>query len=299
MSADCVLQTKALTKRFRQVTALDRLNLELHAGEVLALLGSNGSGKSTTFRLLLNIYQPTDGEAFLLGQPSRKLNGRDFDKVSYVSEGQKLPLWMTVRGFLDFCAGFYQEWDAGMCQRLVESFGLHEGQKLKFLSRGQRMKAALASVLPSRPKILLLDEPFSGLDVETRAQVSHLLRTLAQEHSLAIVLTTHDVEEVEPVATRVAILSRGELKLDEPLANYLGRHRLLQLEGASLESLPEELRALFRPMPNTPPPGWYFTDRNEPALQERLQASMSEGARASLLPMNLRQILTAHSLPVV
>lgn len=296
MTAEPALKTKALTKRFRHVTALDELNLEVFPGEVLALLGANGSGKSTTFRLLLNIYRPTYGEAWLLGRPCSKLDGRDFAKVCYVSEGQKLPLWMSVGGFLDYCAGFYPDWDADLCERLVQMFQLTKSQKLKFLSRGQKMKAAVASVLPSRPKILLLDEPFSGLDVETRAQLSHLLRTLAVEHSLATVITTHDVEEVEPVATRLAILNRGKLKIDEPLAAYLGRHRSLPLDAAIHAALPDSLRARLRTASTALPPGWFFTDAFSPELEAELIAALPSGVVVTFSAMSLRQILTAHAV---
>ncbi len=100
------VETRQLTKRFRRVTALDSLSLAVLAvlpGQVYALLGANGSGKSTTFRLLLNIYRPSSGEAFLLGRPSPSLDGADSDKVAYLSEGQKLPAWMSVERFLTYC----------------------------------------------------------------------------------------------------------------------------------------------------------------------------------------------------
>jgi ABC-2 type transport system ATP-binding protein len=91
---DPILSTvriRNLTKRFRHVTALDHLDLDVQPGEVLALLGANGSGKSTTFRLLLNIYRPTEGEASLLGTPCTQLDGQAFDKICYISESQKMP----------------------------------------------------------------------------------------------------------------------------------------------------------------------------------------------------------------
>ncbi|MDP4879936.1 MAG: ATP-binding cassette domain-containing protein [Opitutales bacterium] len=106
---DPILSTvriRNLTKRFRHVTALDHLDLDVQPGEVLALLGANGSGKSTTFRLLLNIYRPTEGEASLLGTPCTQLDGQAFDKICYISESQKMPKWMRVDEFLSYCAGF-------------------------------------------------------------------------------------------------------------------------------------------------------------------------------------------------
>ena len=292
------ISIKHLTKRFRRVTALDDLNLEVLPGEVLALLGANGSGKSTTFRLLLNIYRPSEGEATLLGTPSTQLNGSSFDKVCYISEGQKMPTWMSIERFLRYCAGFYSDWDHDLCKRLTESFGLNPKQKIKHLSRGQSMKVAVASTLPARPQLLLLDEPFSGLDVETRAQLSDLLKSLAHKDGLAIIITTHDVEEVEPVASRLGILSHGKLCVDEPLQDYLQRHRLLQLPATDFENLPEELHKHFKPtrLPNIG--SAIFTETFSLELEEQLHAHLGSDELAVFTPMTIRQILTAHALPL-
>lgn len=290
------LEAKRLTKHFRHVTALDSLDLEVMPGEVFALLGSNGSGKSTTFRLLLNIYRPSSGEAALLGRPTTSLNGSDFDKVGYISEGQKMPKWMRVDQFLEFCSGFYSEWDAELCERLVERFGLPPKQRIKFLSRGQCMKVSLASTLPARPRLLLLDEPFSGLDVETRAGLSELLKSLALDSGLAIVLTTHDVEEVEPVATRLGVLNRGRLVVNEPLADYLGRHRFLHLTGSSVGELPGEIGSRLKPVRVGEAAA--FTDSFDGDLEVALRSGLPPGVEASFAPMTLRQIIAAHALPL-
>jgi len=291
--------TRHLTKRFRHVTALDSLDLRVESGDVLALLGANGSGKSTTFRLLLNIYRPTEGVSSLLGTPSSELNGHHFDKVGYISEGQKMPKWMSVETFLDYCAGFYSEWDSTLCERLVTSFGLPKKQKIKHLSRGQAMKVAVASTLPSHPNLLLLDEPFSGLDVETRAQLSDLLKSLAHKDGLAIILTTHDVEEVEPVANRLGILSQGRLKVNETLESYLGRHRLLIAPGLELAKLPEGIRPKFGSARALQTESKIYTEHFDAELEAAtLDALASKGIGGRFAPMNIRQILTAHSLPV-
>lgn len=289
-----------LTKRFRRITALDSLDLSVKPGDVLALLGANGSGKSTTFRLLLNIYHPSAGTSSLLGTASLRLNGRDFDKIGYVSEGQKMPKWMSVEAFLDYCAGFYSEWDKDLCERLILGFGLQKKQKIKYLSRGQAMKVAVTSTLPAHPDVLLLDEPFSGLDVETRAQLADLLRSLSQQEGLAIIITTHDVEEVEPIATRLAILRQGRLQIDESIKSYLGRHRLLVAQGLELPDLPETIRPKFRHARALQAESKIFTEQFNPELESAtLSALATQGNGVRFVPMNIRQILTAHSLPVV
>jgi ABC-2 type transport system ATP-binding protein len=291
--------TQKLTKRFRHVTALDALDLRVEPGDVLALLGANGSGKSTTFRLLLNIYRPTSGEATLLGTPSTRLNGHNFKHVGYISEGQKMPKWMSVAGFLHYCSGFYPEWDAEMCNRLVQNFALSPQQKIKHLSRGQTMKVAVASTLPAHPELLLLDEPFSGLDVETRAQLSYLLKELAHQNGLAIIITTHDVEEVEPVANRLGILNHGRLQVNETLEHYLARHRLLVAHGIDLTELPLEIRSKYNCSPALTTKSKIFTECFDLELQSAtLNALSAIGVVANFAPMTIRQILTAQSLPL-
>lgn len=137
-----VVVAENLTKTFRTVTALDGLNLQILPGEVLALLGANGSGKSTTFRLLLNVYRPSSGHAALLGRSCTSLDGADFDKIAYVSEGQKLPQWMSVDAHNRYCSGLYSEWDHEFCQRLMEGFQLNGEQRIKHLSRGPDQRSA-------------------------------------------------------------------------------------------------------------------------------------------------------------
>lgn len=219
-----IIDVQNLTKKFRRVTAVKDLTFSVNAGETVALLGANGSGKSTTFRLLLNIYRPTAGTANILGEDSRKLDGASFHRIGFVSESQKLPEWMTVGRFINYCSKLYPNWDRAFEDDLVKRFQLPAKQKLKNLSRGQKMKTAVAAVLPSRPDLLFLDEPFSGLDVETRAQLAELLRDATNESQMTTLITTHDVEEVERFASRILLLDQGEKQIDESLPSFLNRH---------------------------------------------------------------------------
>src|SRR4051812_12855846 len=159
-----IIETKNLTRRFGRAEAVHGVNLVVPAGSVFALLGSNGAGKTTTIKMLVNLLRPSAGEARVLGVDSRKLGERELAQLGYVSENQQLPLWMTVRQFFDYCRPFYPTWDRALEKTLLARFDLPLGRKLAQLSRGMLMKAALLSSLAYRPKLLVLDEPFSGLD---------------------------------------------------------------------------------------------------------------------------------------
>lgn len=136
-----------LHKRFRKTEAAAGLSLQVPEGQVTAFLGPNGAGKSTTIKCLLNLHRPDSGGASILGVDSRKLAPEHFTQIGYVSENMELPLWMTVKQFLDYCRPLYPNWDKAFEAQLLTQFDLPLPTKLKDLSRGMRMKAALLSSL--------------------------------------------------------------------------------------------------------------------------------------------------------
>jgi len=152
-----ILRMFDLTKKFRGTVALDGLNLEVPEGSVYALIGANGAGKTTAIKILMNILQPTSGHAETLGL--QKLSPREFQQIGYVSENQEMPEWMTVGYFMAYLKPFYPTWDDARAEELLRQFELPRDRKLKHLSRGMKMKAALASSLAYRPKLIVLDEP--------------------------------------------------------------------------------------------------------------------------------------------
>jgi ABC-2 type transport system ATP-binding protein len=136
-----------LTKKFRRTPVLNGITLTVPKDAVFALIGPNGAGKTTTIKILMNIFRPNAGSAEILGIDSRRLAGGDFTRIGYVSENQDMPEWMTVDYFLGYLRPFYPGWDEDLAAHLVRQFKLPGDRKLKHLSRGMRMKAALASSL--------------------------------------------------------------------------------------------------------------------------------------------------------
>jgi ABC-2 type transport system ATP-binding protein len=227
-----IIETQNLTRRFGRMEAVHELSFAVPEGSVFALLGPNGAGKTTTLKLLMNLLAPTAGSARILGVDSRKLGERELARIGYVSENQQLPLWMTVRQFLDYCRPFYPTWDRMLEGKLLAQFKLPEARKLAQLSRGMLMKASLLSSLAYRPKLLVLDEPFSGLDPVVRDEFIRGVLEVSEQGEWTVLVSSHDIEEVERLADHVAILDAGRLQLSETTDSLLGRFRRVEITGA-------------------------------------------------------------------
>ena len=225
-----IIETSHLSHRYWRTEALQDLTLAVPTGSVMALLGSNGAGKTTTIKVVMNLLRPTTGSARVLGVDSRQLGEREFAQIGYVSENQKLPEWMTVRQLLDYCRPFYPTWDPALEAKLLVQFDLPPGRKLKQLSRGMKMKAALLSTLAYRPKLLVLDEPFSGLDPVVRDDFTRGLLEAAQLGDWTVLVSSHDIEEVERLADHIALLEAGRLRFTETTESLLGRFRRIEID---------------------------------------------------------------------
>ena len=219
------IETQSLTKRFGKKIALNELNLAIEPGTILGLLGPNGAGKTTALRILTDILRPSSGEARVFGVPTSQMGRREFERLGYVSENQKLPGWMTVRDLLNYLRPLYPTWDEPFCQHLIKTFDLPTNQKIRTLSRGMKMKAALISSLAYRPELLILDEPFSGLDPVVRHDLIEGLIEFTTAEKWTVLLASHDIDEVERLSDRIAIIDYGKLILHEDLDQLRTRFR--------------------------------------------------------------------------
>jgi ABC-2 type transport system ATP-binding protein len=222
-----VIRAEQLTKRYRRVCALDRVNLEVQEGAVYALVGPNGAGKTTLIKILMNLIEPTAGKAQVLGMESGKIRGSAYTTIGYVSENQEAPEWMRGRALLTYLREFYPTWDKGLESTLVKQLELPLERKIKELSRGMKMKLALASALAFHPKLIVLDEPFGGLDPLVRDQLIESL--LERATDATIFLSSHDLAEIETFASHVGYLDEGKLRFSEELTSLAARFREVEL----------------------------------------------------------------------
>jgi ABC-2 type transport system ATP-binding protein len=242
------IETIALTRRYGRLEAVDGLTLQVPAGSVFALIGPNGAGKTTTIKLLMNLVRPTNGRASVLGTDSRRLGVREFQRIGYVSENQRLPDWMTPGQFFDYCRPLYPAWDEAFRRKLQNDLALTSNLPLRKLSRGTRMKAALLSSLAYRPELLVLDEPFTGLDPLVRDELIRALLELPGERPWTVFVSSHDIDEVERLADWVGFMTAGRLVFAEPVAALLTRFRAVEVIAAEGDAphLPANSHWLFQ-----------------------------------------------------
>lgn len=222
-----ILRTVDLSKSFGKTAVLDKLNMAVPEHSVYGLVGPNGAGKTTTIKILMNACRPTGGVAEVFGHDSRKLTPEDFTRIGYVSENQQLPEWMTVEYLMTYMQPFYPTWDVARANQLLHQFELPRDRQIKNLSHGMRMKVALASSLAYKPSLIVLDEPFTGLDVLVRDELIEGVLDCAE--GATILVSSHDLSEVESFASHIGYLDRGRVQFSEDMAVLVNRFRQVEV----------------------------------------------------------------------
>ena len=234
-----IVETQGLTKKFGRFEAIEDLDLRVPEGSVFALIGPNGAGKTTTIRLLMNILRSDRGHASVLGTPSNRLEPRDFQHIGYVSESQKLPERLSLAHYFEYLRSLYPAWDRALETQLCAQFELPATRKIRHLSHGMRMKALLVGALAYRPKLLVLDEPLSGLDTLVRDEVVNGL--LQQAADTTILISSHELADIESFTTHVAFMQNGRLLLQEAIEDLQARFREVHVTLSASKELPDPL----------------------------------------------------------
>jgi ABC-2 type transport system ATP-binding protein len=236
-----IVETHHVAKRFGRFEAIEDLSLRVPEGAVFALIGSNGTGKTTTIRMLMNILRPDRGEITVLGTPSHRLRPDDFQRIGYVSESQRLPDALTLAQYFDYLRRLYPAWDRALEKSLCDQFELPPARKIRHLSHGMRMKALLVGALSYRPKLLVLDEPLSGLDTLVRDELVNGL--LQQAADTTILISSHELSEIESFTTHVAFIQNGRLLIQEAIETLQARFRDVTVTLSAVKELPQPLPA--------------------------------------------------------
>ncbi len=217
-----MIKFKNVSKSYGRIKALDSLSVEFELGKIIGLFGPNGAGKSTCMKMMAGLNRPDKGEVLVDGQSPRL--GKE--KVAFLPEIDYLYSWMSIKQAADFLRTFYGDWNEAKYHELLGFLRLDEKMKISEISKGQRAKAKLLLTMARNAPYLLMDEPLSGIDILTREEIINTLISDYREGEQTIIISTHEIKEIEGLVDQVIFLSSGQIKLAgnaEDLRNENGK----------------------------------------------------------------------------
>ncbi len=235
-----MIEVRNVVKTFGEVRALDGLSMTVPTGAVYGLVGPNGSGKSTIIRHIMGIYRPDAGEILADGEPIYE-NPNIKGKMAYIPDEVFYFAQASLRDMRDFYRGVYPSFDTGRYEKLKEVFPLKDKTPIRRMSKGMQKQAAFWLSLCIRPEILVLDEPVDGLDPVMRRQVWSLLMADAAERGITVLVSSHNLRELEDVCDHVGILDHGKLLLERSLSELQENIVKVQLALKEPKALPAGL----------------------------------------------------------
>lgn len=235
---DAAIRLHGISKRYGSRDALKGLTLSVPQGGFFALLGPNGAGKTTTLRLVMGLLRADAGTGEVLGVPF----GPGFppvslkERIGYVPERGNLYERSTVAELLDFCRGTNRRWDRRLVRRYLDLFNLPQRVNVRQMSTGMRAQLALTLAMGGNPELLILDEPTQGLDPLHRHQYLQVLLADTMETGRTVLLSSHDLHQIERLADHVGILDQGRLVVSRPLDELKEQEKRVRVSGTPLES---------------------------------------------------------------
>jgi ABC-2 type transport system ATP-binding protein len=238
--SDYAVELSGVGKKYR-FFSLNNILLKVPRGTIMGLIGPNGAGKSTTIRILMGLVHQDCGEVRVLGyrMPAEQVAAKW--AIGFASDDMRLYESMTLGWHMAFVQSIYPDWDSAYAQLLVKRFGLQAEQKIRGFSHGQRVKATLLLILARRPKLLVLDEPTTGLDPVARHEILRELTDVMGDEDRSILFSSHHTQDVEQICDRITFIDRGRIidSMDKEI--YLDRWKRLRLEvpsGIEVPALP-------------------------------------------------------------
>ena len=239
-----LISVSGLSKSYGSKKVLSGVNLSLNAGQIVGLVGPNGAGKTTCLQAILGLTD-FDGDISVLGHHPRKDRVKMLNDVAYISDVAILPKWLKVSQALSYMKDIHPNFDIEKAQEFLAKTNIEAKDKVKALSKGMVAQLHLALILAIDAKVLILDEPTLGLDILTRRQFySHLLEDFYNEEK-CIVVTTHQIEEIEHILTDVAFIQQGKIVLAQSTDDIKARFNLVAVSNEKVTQA-DELQPLFK-----------------------------------------------------
>ena len=217
--------------------ALHDIDLELPTGQVMGLVGVNGAGKSTLLRMLMGLVRADGGEVEVLGQRLPQAQVAVKRDIGYASDDMRLYRGQTLRWHMDFIRGIYPGWDEDYAQDLLKRFDLKPQQRLGGFSHGQRVKALLLLIFARHPRLLLLDEPTTGLDPVARGEVLDALADVLRDEERSILFSSHNTADIEQIADSITFLHGGRVVASRDKESFLDGWRRILCRGEATDAL--------------------------------------------------------------
>ena len=289
-----VIEASHLTYRYGRTTALDDLSVAVPEGALYALLGPNGSGKTTLLQIIMGLRRQSAGTLSIFGVQRDALTRQQRAEIGYIAEGMRLPRWMRMEELESYLAPLYPTWDASLAAELRTRFDLDPRKRIGTLSRGGQMKAALVCALASRPKLLVMDEPFTGMDVLVKDDLVRGLLETAGSEGWSVLLCSHDIGELELLADWVGFLANGCVTLSESVESLRARFKRVEARMPD-EGAARTLRA---------PADWmsveragsrlsFITPHGDVERDERLRALLPQASEVEVREASLRELFIA------
>ena len=234
-----MLEMKHVSKSFDGFKALDDLNLTVPKGSIYGLVGPNGAGKSTAIRILTGVYRPTEGEVSMEGMAIYE-NPMTKQRIGYIPDDIFYFPSATLEDMRKYYKGMYPKFDDALFERLYEVFNLPKKGQIRRFSKGMQKQAAFHLAICCRPDVLILDEPVDGLDPVMRRQVWSLILSDVAQHETTVLISSHNLRELEDICDHVGIMDHGKMLLERSLADMQGNIVKLQIVG----DIPENLEVL-------------------------------------------------------
>jgi ABC-2 type transport system ATP-binding protein len=238
------IEMRGVRKVYRFFT-LDDVSFDLEPGQIMGFVGPNGAGKSTTLRLLMGMIAPDAGEIRVLGHEMPKAQAVAKRDIGFVSAEMKLLPHATLGWHMEFMKSIYPEWDGGYAAALVKRFNLRPEQNARSLSLGEHVKATLLLALARHPKLLVLDEPTTGLDPVARHEVITELMDVLRDETRSILFSSHNTVDVERISDTITFLDRGRVVESDDKEKFLDRWRRIHVQlptGTALPALPNVVK---------------------------------------------------------
>jgi ABC-2 type transport system ATP-binding protein len=281
------IEIERLDYRAGKAFAIQELSLHVPTGSIYGFLGPNGSGKTTTIRLILGLLRPLSGRITVLGDRMPEDHPRILERVGYVPEQPHLDPTLTVAELVNFQSAFYRRWDSARAARLIKEFQLDEQRLFGRLSKGQKAKLMILLALAQRGDLLVLDEPTDGLDPVVRRDILAALITYVSESGATIFISSHLVHELERVCDWVAVMDEGRLVTEVPLEKLKNGTKRLLIADAPAVVVDAPFRILARESSNGSGETWVvsnwepamtaFFDRIGVALRDVVDLDLEDG----------------------